>query len=428
MPPVGAAYRAGIIRPDMAPHRIAIVGSGMAGLSAGTVLARLGHDITLFERFDEPKSIGAGILIQPSGLVALQHLGLLAEVEAKAARIEAFLGTTLSGRRVMDMRYADGWPQAYGLGVHRANLFRALYDGARNAGIRVQCGIGVTDIAPAKDRYICRGPQGELGAFDAVIVANGTASSLRARLDVRQKAIPYPWGALWAICPDPEQRYRHTLLQRYHRASIMIGVLPTGLHPETHIPCVSFFWSIRTAHHAAWLKQDVDQWRSEVLCYWPELEHLLRGIRQASDLTFATYGDVLMSRWHDGALLCIGDAGHGTSPQLGMGANLALIDSIVLADCVASAPSLPEAFARYTRERKAHLNYNQLASRWLTPFFQSDSRLAAALRDCSFPLMRRIPPLYKEALRTIAGVKTGLLFDRSLMDLGQPRRAPSVNA
>jgi 2-polyprenyl-6-methoxyphenol hydroxylase-like FAD-dependent oxidoreductase len=404
----------------MRPYKIAIVGSGMAGLSAGMLLSRLGHEITLFERFEEPKSIGAGILIQPSGVMALERLGLLAEVEAKAARIEAFLGTTLSGRRVMDVRYADGWPRAYGLGVHRANLFHALYNGARAAGIRVQCGVGITDITREGERYICRGGQAEFGAFDAVIVANGTTSSLRARLEVKQKTIPYPWGALWAICPDPEQRYRDTLVQRYHGAAIMIGVLPTGPHPETRIPCVSFFWSIRVAEHPMWLAGDFNAWRSHVLSYWPELEYLLGNIRQASALTFASYGDVLMKRWHDGALLCIGDAGHGMSPQLGMGANLALIDSIVLADCVARAGSLPDAFALYSRERRRHLRYNQFASRWLTPFFQSNSRFAAILRDYSFPLLRRIPPLYKEALRTIAGVKTGLVFDPSLMDLAEP--------
>jgi 2-polyprenyl-6-methoxyphenol hydroxylase-like FAD-dependent oxidoreductase len=398
-------------------YKIAIVGSGMAGLSAGMLLAKLGHEITLFERFEEPKSIGAGILIQPSGVVALERLGLLAEVQAKAARIDAFFGSTLSGRRVMDVRYADGWPQAYGLGVHRANLFRALYNGARDSGISVQCGTSITEVVTAGEHYICRNGADEFGAFDAVIVANGTASSLRAQLKVKQRNIPYPWGALWAICPDPEQRYRHMLMQRYHGASIMIGVLPTGLHPETNIPCVSFFWSLRVADHAAWLNGDFGAWQAQVLRYWPELEYLMQGMAQASTLTFASYGDVLMNRWHDGALLCIGDAGHGMSPQLGMGANLALLDSLVLADCVAQAGSLPEAFARYSRERRGHLRYNQFVSRWLTPFFQSDSRLAAALRDAAFPLLRRIPPLYKEALRTIAGVKTGLLFDSSLVDL-----------
>lgn len=406
----------------MSEYRIAIVGCGMAGLSAGMLLSRLGHEVTLFERFEEPKSVGAGILLQPSGLIALERLGLRAEVEARAARVESFLGTTVTGKRVMDVRYADGWKNAYGLGVHRGNLFRALYDAALAAGVNVRCGESVIDAVPdGHGKYICRTARDDiLGGYDAVIVANGTQSALRGLLQVKQRSLPYPWGALWAICPDPERRYPHTLVQRYHGASVMIGVLPTGLHPRTNIPCVSFFWSIRVADHPAWLAGDFEEWKARVLRYWPELDYLLRSLPDASALTFASYGDVLMKKWHDGALLCIGDAGHGMSPQLGMGANLALIDSLVLTDCVAEASSLPEAFARYSRERRAHLRYNQFASRALTPFFQSDSRLACALRDASFPLLRRIPPLYKEALRTIAGVKTGLLFDRSLVDPVEP--------
>jgi hypothetical protein len=33
-----------------------------------------------------------------------------------------------------------------------------------------------------------------------------------------------------------------------------------------------------------------------------------------------------------------------------------------------------------------------------------------------FPMFNKIPFVYQEALRTIAGVKTGLLFDKPLMD------------
>lgn len=415
----------------MTPQKIAIVGSGIAGLSAGMLLARLGHEVTVFERFEEPKSVGAGILLQPSGLVALERLGLRAGVEATGARINGLFGDTTRGRCVMNVRYAEGWADAYGLGIHRGNLFRALYEAARAAGIRLHCGTGIVYVSSVGKRdYVCHTAGNEsFGEFDAVIVANGTQSTLRSRLNVKQRSVPYPWGALWAICPDPEQRYRHTLLQRYHGASVMIGVLPTGLHPQTGVPCVSFFWSVRVADHVAWPPDDFGAWQAEVLRHWPELDYLLRHIPDASALTFATYGDVLMQRWHDGGLLCIGDAGHGMSPQLGMGANLALIDALVLADCVAAADNLPEAFKRYSRERRRHLRYNQFASRWLTPFFQSDSRLAGWLRDVSFPLLHRVPPLYTQALRTVAGVKTGLLFDKPFVDLSEPANTlyPRVN-
>ena len=51
--------------------RIAIAGAGTAGLAAAAFLTRDGHDVQLFERFDEPRaSIGAGLMLQPTGLAS----------------------------------------------------------------------------------------------------------------------------------------------------------------------------------------------------------------------------------------------------------------------------------------------------------------------------------------------------------------------
>ena len=44
------------------------------------MLARCGHQVTVFEKFGKPESLGAGILIQPSGLAAMRVLGIQDEV------------------------------------------------------------------------------------------------------------------------------------------------------------------------------------------------------------------------------------------------------------------------------------------------------------------------------------------------------------
>jgi salicylate hydroxylase len=44
----------------------------------------------------------------------------------------------------------------------------------------------------------------------------------------------------------------------------------------------------------------------------------------------------------------------------------------------------------------------------LTPFFQSDSKVAAFVRDKSFGLLCKTPYVKTQMLRTLAGVKTGL--------------------
>ena len=61
----------------MKPLEIGIIGAGTAGSAAALFLSRDGHKVTLFERVSEPRAIGAGIVLQPSGMSVLAALGLL---------------------------------------------------------------------------------------------------------------------------------------------------------------------------------------------------------------------------------------------------------------------------------------------------------------------------------------------------------------
>ena len=47
---------------------IAIAGCGLAGLATALLLHRDGHRVTLFERFDAPRPVGSGLMIQPTAL------------------------------------------------------------------------------------------------------------------------------------------------------------------------------------------------------------------------------------------------------------------------------------------------------------------------------------------------------------------------
>ena len=61
-------------------YEIAIASAGPAGLAAALYLERAGHKVTIFERFDEPKPVGSGLMLQPTGLTVLADLGLLDEI------------------------------------------------------------------------------------------------------------------------------------------------------------------------------------------------------------------------------------------------------------------------------------------------------------------------------------------------------------
>src|SRR5262245_42571068 len=114
-------------------RHVGIVGAGTAGLAAAALLARAGDSVEVLERAPSPGPIGAGLLLQPTGIGVLARLGVLEEVRAGAARIERVVGTTIGGHRFMDLAYAG----EHGLGVHRGALFTALLGAAERAGARV---------------------------------------------------------------------------------------------------------------------------------------------------------------------------------------------------------------------------------------------------------------------------------------------------
>jgi 2-polyprenyl-6-methoxyphenol hydroxylase-like FAD-dependent oxidoreductase len=116
-----------------------------------------------------------------------------------------------------------------------------------------------------------------------------------------------------------------------------------------------------------------------------------------------------MRRWHDRNVVFIGDAAHATSPQLGQGANLALLDALVLAESVGARASVADALALYEQTRRPHLRYYQRMTRWLTPFFQSDARFLGWMRDWTFPIANRIAPLQRIMISTMAGVSRGFV-------------------
>ena len=115
-----------------------------------------------------------------------------------------------------------------------------------------------------------------------------------------------------------------------------------------------------------------------------------------------------MRRPHCGRVVFLGDAAHAMSPQLGQGANMALLDAQALASALQRATTIDDALAGYARERRAHVPIYQFISRWLTPLFQSDHDNVARLRDALFGPLGRAPILRGEMLKVLAGVKCGL--------------------
>lgn len=77
----------------------------------------------------------------------------------------------------------------------------------------------------------------------------------------------------------------------------------------------------------------------------------------------------------------IGDAWHAASPQLGQGANMALLDAWALAEAIRGSADLEQALVAYVRCRRGHVRLYQIMTWLFTPVYQGDSHILPWLRD-----------------------------------------------
>jgi 2-polyprenyl-6-methoxyphenol hydroxylase-like FAD-dependent oxidoreductase len=397
-----------------------VVGAGTAGPAAALFLARAGHRVTLYERVAAPSTVGAGIVLQPSGMSVLAELGLLHDVLARGAVLRELWCQNARGRRVIHLEYATLADDLYGLGLHRGVLFDALFQAVRQTpGLGLQLGVTLDGFERGRDRRLTLiDVEGQrFGPHDLVIIADGARSRLRERLATPAEVTRYPWGALWFVAKDERRVFERRLFQVVDGTQRLLGLLPTGLGPTGDVPRVSLFWSLRADLLPAWRAAGLDAWKADVRRYAPQADFVLEQIGSVDDVLFSEYHDVVMPDWHADGVVILGDAAHATSPQLGQGCNLALVDALELSRALAEHDELPAALHDYSRRRRWHLGYYQLATRWLTPLFQSDHGWLAPLRDVLLGTTCRWPVVGRQMLTGMAGISRGPLLPT--MPLGQ---------
>ncbi|UES44156.1 FAD-dependent oxidoreductase [Roseibium aggregatum] len=371
---------------------IAIVGAGIGGLATAILLERLGHRISLFEQFRKPVPIGSGLMIQPVGLEVLELAGVADVVQKHATPIKRVLGrSSQTGRRVLDVDYGA----VPGLGIHRAALFSALYEKVLTRALYWHTDCRITGHQDGKLRF-ADGSFSE--AFDLIIDASG-ANSVLSPLKARALSFGAIWGTVdWVSGGLPEDH----LSQRYRGADHMIGVLPVGLMPGQDRRKAAFFWSLRHDAYEDWLKGGLAAWKDTALSIWPDAGPFLEQITDPEQMTMARYSHgTLRQPWGD-RIAFVGDAAHRASPQLGQGANMALLDAAVLAKSLETLP-LDQALPAYGKARRWHVGVYQAFSAMFTPAYQSDSRLLPFLRDNVLFPVSRIPPVPSVLSHLISG-------------------------
>lgn len=385
---------------------IGVVGAGPAGLATALFLSRSGHRVEILERFDTPAPVGSGLLMQPTGLTVLAALGLFDTIQSLGNRIDRLHGAdAVSGRTVLDVRYDAAPGGRYGLAVQRAALFNTLHDAALADGIAIRTGINLVSTAQRAGRAVLMDQAlQDAGDYDLVIDASGARSMLAAGSTSAPAIRDLTYGAFWATLDGAGADYDRTALsQRYDKAKVMIGLLPAGRAAAGDPNKVAFFWSLKIADAEAVKAAGLGQWKSLIQGYWPECQPFLDQIDDWDQLTLARYAHRTALPPYCGNVVFIGDSAHSTSPQLGQGANMALLDAAALSYALATCADIASALATYARARRNHVRLFQMLSLAFTPFYQSDSTAIAWVRDRLVSTIAKVPPMPGLLAAIVAG-------------------------
>ncbi|MFI9833557.1 FAD-dependent oxidoreductase [Streptomyces sp. NPDC051913] len=320
-------------------HRIAVVGSGPAGLTFARVLHRHGHPVTVLER-DPSRTArppgGTLDLHQGLGQVALDKAGLLAEFETlsrpegQAMRILDADGTVLRDWRARPDDRAN--PE-----IDRGHL-RDLLLGP----LEVQWGQEVTQVVPGgRDGATVRFADGRQEAFDLVVGADGAWSRTRPAVS---SVTPHYTGVTSVETSLDDIDTRHPDLARLiGEGSMAVYGVNRGIVAQRnsggHVKVNAQF---RTPldWHTSLDPADVEAVRSSLLALFegwaaPVLDLLRHG---TAFVHRPLYVLPESHTWtHVAGVTLMGDAAH-LMPPLGAGANLAMLEGAELAEAIATGP------------------------------------------------------------------------------------------
>ncbi|MGI9305598.1 MAG: FAD-dependent oxidoreductase [Gammaproteobacteria bacterium] len=388
--------------------RIAIVGCGPAGLAFATAMHGSDHELTIFERQPRPEARGSGFILQPSGLAAAQFLGIRQELESVGHRITKVEARTACDQRpVIDVNYELLRHSPYAVGLQRRSLFNALYPPVVEHEVPIACATAIQDYRYRSDRKVSLldANRAEVGAFDFIVDASGARSALRNRVAKPNSSKTLRYGSLWVSLDASNSEFaKHVLHQRFAGPGQSVGLMPVGSESVGCVERLALFSDVDITKRDCVRRQGLATWKTTVAQIWPACTSLLDQLSSFEQLTLAVYRHHATKPLFKPGIVFIGDAASATSPLLGQGVNMSLIDAIVLAQEMRAQDDCLVACREYAIKRRWHRRVVQNMALSLIPFYKSNALSLAILRNHLYRPLSLLPFLDKFTALVVGGL------------------------
>lgn len=350
----------------------AVVGAGIAGLAAAVALRRAGWTVTVHERAATLQALGAGLVLSPNAVHALDALGLGDAVRERGVPLSASALRRPDGRALsrLDGARLAARHGAPVLAVERAALHALLADAVGPDVVR--CGEDVPDAAALA------------GEHDLVVAADGIRSRTRAAGWPDAAAPSYAGYTAWRALVRTDQRLTEASETWGRRERF--GVVPVG---EGRV-YVFATGTVPAGAHASDGAAELAELRRRFGGWHAPIPALLDAVDPATVLRHDVHAlPAVPATSHRGTTVLVGDAAHAMEPNVGQGAGLALEDAVVLAHVLDDDVPVERALARFTALRRPRAVRLVAASARLGRLTQHSGPAVAALRDAA---VRLTPP------------------------------------
>ena len=344
----------------------AIIGAGIAGLTAALALARHGIRSEIFEQADALTEVGAGLQISPNASHILDALGILdalspAWLEPKDVQLVDGSSLRLIASVPCGSYARERWGSPYGA-VHRATLQKVLVDAVIANPL---CTLHLGRKIDTTDRQAFDATIGDKP--DLIIGADGVWSKMRALVPDGPSPV-FSGNIAW----------RFTIPEALAPAILDRASVKAFLGASAHLVSypirekAAFNIVANTAGSSAshdWNAIGTKAQRDNLLrrfSGWNDA--ITRMLEQEEQLSFWPLYEASVGRWHNGKdIVLIGDAAHAMMPFAAQGAAMAIEDAFELAGMLASRPvgETLDLFERHRAPRIARLRqraaFNQFA-------------------------------------------------------------------
>ena len=344
---------------------VLVAGGGIGGLAAALALVRQGFQVKVLEQAAEIGEIGAGIQLGPNAFHAFDALGIGEQARARAVYTDHLvMHDALDAYQVGKIPTGEAFRQRFGnpyAVVHRADVHRALLDGAQATGqVQIVTGTRVEHINQSARGVTVLDQHGTAHRGVALIGADGVKSVVRQQFvgDAARITGHVVYRAVVDKCDFPADL-------QWNAAAIWVG-------PNCHLVHYPLRGGEQYNVVVTFHSRQQEQWgvtdgsREEVQSYF---QGLCPQARQLIDLPkswrrWATADREPIGQWTYGLATLLGDAAHPTTQYMAQGACMAMEDAVTLGQALqrhgnAWAPALD----LYQRSRVARTARIVLSSR-----------------------------------------------------------------